>query len=313
MMKPSHIAIKTLCLVAVCAIFAAGIFLLDNLQVDLTNRLNRVELLIVAESHSPLPAQQLETTPLDGQRYLLRCSRRLVHIPGAQELSLQAFSTRAHRAPQIACLVALNRSQTQWLDRDWGPPAQSLLEAAGISTTNSSLAYTTKFVFLGREHLAKFLVDLTYSVLLIGLVATCLSWKEDIAAATSALLRHPVLMFAPSLVATLVAVVMELGTRLFSTSPALNLFDSLVYAPIQEEIVFRFVCFTLVARHSNTIFAALFASMLFAIGHGYDLLGTINILCFGLAQQYLYVHYRSLSLCILSHMVANGVIAMMAL
>lgn len=81
---------------------------------------------------------------------------------------------------------------------------------------------------------------------------------------------------------------------------------TLLHAPISEEILFRALYFTLIARFSNIWFAGLYVSAIFALDHGYSVIGTAGTFCSALALQYLYVRFKSIIVCVLAHMLING-------
>ncbi len=101
------------------------------------------------------------------------------------------------------------------------------------------------------------------------------------------------------------------GVALFAASGDRGLFNTLVYAPIVEEAIFRYAMFTILSRWWSPLFAATIASAAFAINHFEldDTARTITLFAGGMLLQWLYVRHRSLTLCILAHSVLNGMMA----
>jgi membrane protease YdiL (CAAX protease family) len=91
-----------------------------------------------------------------------------------------------------------------------------------------------------------------------------------------------------------------------SRNSVFSVFDIVFYAPIVEELIFRVFLFSLVARFSNALFSSLYISFIFAIGHEYDLDGTLSSFVVALIWQWLFVRYRCISICIISHMFFNA-------
>ena len=112
----------------------------------------------------------------------------------------------------------------------------------------------------------------------------------------------------------------RIGMNAWSTMTALGrdvmsmggdgLFSALVYAPIVEEMLFRYAMFTVLCRWWKSVAAAVITSAIFAIVHDNweDPVQMTGFFITGMLLQWLYVRYRSVSLCIAAHAATNAMV-----
>lgn len=91
-----------------------------------------------------------------------------------------------------------------------------------------------------------------------------------------------------------------------------GLFSALASAPIVEEMLFRYAMFTVLCRWWAPLAAAVIASATFAVGHEQwdDPVRMIELFASGMLYQWLYVRYRSVSLCIAAHSANNAMVTL---
>lgn len=85
----------------------------------------------------------------------------------------------------------------------------------------------------------------------------------------------------------------------------LTLLDYLVFAPIFEEVVFRGVLFGTLRRRMAFLPAALISAAVFAMAHGYGLLGLMSVCTSGLIWAWGYERTRSLLPVVIAHFLNN--------
>ena len=98
----------------------------------------------------------------------------------------------------------------------------------------------------------------------------------------------------------------ESSSSLSEDVTALTVFLAVVAAPIAEEILFRGLIFTRMARGSNLYIAAFISSLVFGVMHG-TIIWTIYTFVVGVVLVWLFVKTRSLIAPILAHFAFNGV------
>lgn len=281
--------------------------------------LNRVEFVVLAKVANPRPDKQDYTSDISGIHYTLACSSDVTHVPQAAPLlnTMQASEaspfTSDHRknALVVACLLSTGISSEQWQRSPPDVPIKKILLAHGVIASNDPIAFQTTHAFLGSTYLAQFLSGL---MVVIGLV-TIFAWrfrpKDDLKAAWHGLIKAPYIVVLPQLVALIVGYVVTKAATYLSKYPSGHFVESLFFAPVIEELLYRLLLFSLVQRYSNALIGALVVSAAFAKGHGFDLLSYVGPFVFGLMQQAVYLRYRSVTLCVLAHVVANGAVAIM--
>lgn len=89
-----------------------------------------------------------------------------------------------------------------------------------------------------------------------------------------------------------------------------SLVETIVFAPVFEEIVFRGLFFATLRRRFGFVASALISASVFAIAHGYGLLGFISVLWSGLLWAWVYERSGSVLPGILAHMVNNAVVCL---
>ncbi len=142
------------------------------------------------------------------------------------------------------------------------------------------------------------------------LIVFCLIFdlRQDFANAGTLLRRRPAVVLLPPF-AKMAGLV--LGHAVTDYFLAIDLkvtgfIGSMIHAPVVEEILFRAILFTLIAKYSNVWFSALYVSAIFAFDHGYSPAATFGVFTSALALQYLYVRYKSVTLCVMAHMFINA-------
>ena len=118
--------------------------------------------------------------------------------------------------------------------------------------------------------------------------------------------RSPIILIIPIAAKSLSIVTSSHLISLLSINHYFVFFDSLIYAPVYEEIFYRWLFYAILVKYSGVFIASVVISFIFAYGHDYSVVGTIGSFCSGLALQYLYIAYRSIFVCILSHALINA-------
>jgi membrane protease YdiL (CAAX protease family) len=86
---------------------------------------------------------------------------------------------------------------------------------------------------------------------------------------------------------------------------ALSLLSAVVAAPFFEEIVFRGLLFATFRRRFGVLVAALASALMFAVAHGYGLVGLVSVLWSGVLWAWSYERTRSLVPGMLAHAFVN--------
>jgi hypothetical protein len=96
---------------------------------------------------------------------------------------------------------------------------------------------------------------------------------------------------------------------------AISLVEYVIFAPVFEELAFRGLLFAILRRKFRFLPAALISASIFAIAHGYGLVGFISVLWSGVLWAWLYEKTGSLLPGILAHAINNLLVclAVMAL
>ena len=96
---------------------------------------------------------------------------------------------------------------------------------------------------------------------------------------------------------------------------AISLVEYVIFAPVFEELAFRGLLFAILRRKFRFLPAALISASIFAIAHGYGLVGFISVLWSGVLWAWLYEKTGSLLPGILAHTINNLLVclAVMAL
>jgi membrane protease YdiL (CAAX protease family) len=90
-----------------------------------------------------------------------------------------------------------------------------------------------------------------------------------------------------------------------SSLTAISLIEYVAFAPVFEELVFRGLLFAILRRKFRFLPAALMSASIFAIAHGYGLVGFISVLWSGLLWAWIYQKTGSLLPGILAHALNN--------
>jgi len=98
----------------------------------------------------------------------------------------------------------------------------------------------------------------------------------------------------------------ESSSSLSEDVTVLTVFLAVIAAPIAEEILFRGLIFTRMARGSNLYIAAIISSIVFGVMHG-TMIWAIYTFVVGAVLVWLFVKTRSLTASILAHFAFNGV------
>ena len=96
---------------------------------------------------------------------------------------------------------------------------------------------------------------------------------------------------------------------------AMSLVEYMIFAPVFEELAFRGLLFAILRRKFRFLPAALISASIFAIAHGYGLVGFISVLWSGVLWAWMYEKTGSLLPGILAHAINNLLVclAVMAL
>jgi hypothetical protein len=96
---------------------------------------------------------------------------------------------------------------------------------------------------------------------------------------------------------------------------AMSLVEYVIFAPVFEELAFRGLLFAILRRKFRFLPAALISASIFAIAHGYGLVGFISVLWSGVLWAWMYEKTGSLLPGILAHAINNLLVclAVMAL
>jgi uncharacterized protein len=86
---------------------------------------------------------------------------------------------------------------------------------------------------------------------------------------------------------------------------AMSLIEYVIFAPVFEELAFRGLLFAILRRKFRFLPAALISASIFAIAHGYGLVGFISVLWSGLLWAWMYEKTGSLLPGILAHAINN--------
>jgi hypothetical protein len=89
---------------------------------------------------------------------------------------------------------------------------------------------------------------------------------------------------------------------------ASSLVETIVFAPVFEEIVFRGLFFATLRRRFGFVSSALISAIVFAVAHGYGLLGFASVLWSGMLWAWVYERSGSVLPGILAHMLNNAVV-----
>ncbi|MGH7261638.1 MAG: lysostaphin resistance A-like protein [Nitrospiraceae bacterium] len=91
---------------------------------------------------------------------------------------------------------------------------------------------------------------------------------------------------------------------------AASLVETIVFAPVFEEIVFRGLFFATLRRRFGFVASALISASVFAIAHGYGVLGFASVLWSGVLWAWVYERSGSVLPGILAHMINNSVVCL---
>jgi membrane protease YdiL (CAAX protease family) len=91
---------------------------------------------------------------------------------------------------------------------------------------------------------------------------------------------------------------------------AASLVETIVFAPLFEEVVFRGLFFATLRRRFGFFASALISASVFAIAHGYGVLGFASVLWSGVIWAWVYERSGSVLPGILAHMVNNAVVCL---
>jgi CAAX protease family protein len=91
---------------------------------------------------------------------------------------------------------------------------------------------------------------------------------------------------------------------------ASSLVETIVFAPVFEEIVFRGLFFATLRRRFGFVPSALISAAVFAIAHGYGLLGFISVLWSGLLWAWAYERSGSVLPGMLAHVINNAAVCL---
>lgn len=91
---------------------------------------------------------------------------------------------------------------------------------------------------------------------------------------------------------------------------ASSLVETILFAPVFEEVVFRGLFFATLRRRFGFIASALISAVVFAVAHGYGLMGFASVLWSGVLWAWVYERSGSVLPGILAHMLNNSVVCL---
>jgi len=91
---------------------------------------------------------------------------------------------------------------------------------------------------------------------------------------------------------------------------ASSLLETIVFAPIFEEVVFRGLFFATLRRRFGFVASALISAIVFAVAHGYGLMGFASVLWSGMLWAWVYEKSGSVLPGILAHMLNNATVCL---
>jgi membrane protease YdiL (CAAX protease family) len=86
---------------------------------------------------------------------------------------------------------------------------------------------------------------------------------------------------------------------------ALGILSAVVAAPFFEEVIFRGLLFATFRRRYGVVVSALASALIFAVAHGYGVVGLASVLWSGVLWAWSYERTRSLLPAILAHAAVN--------
>jgi membrane protease YdiL (CAAX protease family) len=89
-----------------------------------------------------------------------------------------------------------------------------------------------------------------------------------------------------------------------------SLVETIMFAPILEEIVFRGLFFATLRRRFGFVASALISATVFAVAHGYGLLGFVSVLWSGVLWAWVYERSGSVLPGMLAHMLNNAAVCL---
>lgn len=277
------------------------------------------------EAQQSLPDERVGR--VDDVDYRIVCG--VTERMGREALRLQTM-LRIRSDPRAAaggttCLIRLSLSESEGLERIRAGNIYPdvVLQDAGIS--DAGIAYTSTYTFLGSATLAIRIANVVVIFVCLLLFGCFTSIRADALRAWAVLKERMYMVLVPYIGAVVVRLVLLAVDRLTAVSLPVatsgaaetlsmaiarhdDLFRPLIYAPVVEEIIFRYALFTVLCRWWSPLAAAVMASAVFAVTHLelHDTSRTITLFASGMLLQWLYVRYRSVILCIAAHGVQNG-------
>ena len=91
---------------------------------------------------------------------------------------------------------------------------------------------------------------------------------------------------------------------------ATSLVETVLFAPVFEEVVFRGLFFATLRRRFGFVASALISAVVFAVAHGYGLIGFASVLWSGILWAWVYERSGSVLPGILAHMLNNAVVCL---
>jgi uncharacterized protein len=91
---------------------------------------------------------------------------------------------------------------------------------------------------------------------------------------------------------------------------ASSLVETIIFAPVFEEMVFRGLFFVTLRRRFGFVASALISASVFAVAHGYGLLGFVSVLWSGILWAWVYERSGSVLPGMLAHILNNAVVCL---
>lgn len=306
---PAAVVKRYMRLAAAC-VFVWGLagLIPDRMAAFITPRVVNTGYILAVE----LPSTQ-HATPIrqsdssEGVKYQTQCEAdpALLQIPAVFIQHAKRIFSPTSKA--FYCRIRTNQKEIDWLKQESGKSSADFVRKLASGLSNGRHTVSTEFKLFGRWSAAVFVYSLLQVALVACAFAFLVSWRRDVGSMLAALRANFLIVAVLPVFVIAFRVFIRIGDYIDSLSILVASFvQTVLLAPAAEEVLYRLIAFELVKRYSNAIFAAVFASALFALHHGRPPLLTIELFLSGMILQYVYNEYRSLTLCIACHGVHNA-------
>jgi membrane protease YdiL (CAAX protease family) len=249
--------------------------------------------------NAPVPAGRIKKEMrISGHRAVAQCS--------ARDSDIETYlTTKRQRSPEprLFCRIDTNIHERDRLLEDFG-----IIKAMEFPLDWQLREFGGFYGFQGHRTRLRNVWLLAETALWVIVFALAFDLRQDFANAGALLSRRPAMVFLAPFAKVLGLVLGHVVTDYFLAIDlkVTGFIGSMIHAPVVEEILFRAILFTLIAKYSNIWFSALYVSAIFAFDHGYSPASTFGVFTSALALQYLYARYKSVTLCVMAHMLINA-------